>query len=67
MGVNSSSSLVRSGAVGTVSYSINVGRPKAVMRADETEGELYSRGGGRGGGLQVVKAVLSSSFCLGKV
>lgn len=28
------------------SYSMSVGRPKAVIRAEETSGELYSRGGG---------------------
>ena len=65
MGVNSSSSSAAgASAFGTVSYSINVGRPKAVIRADETEGELYSRGGG---GLLLVVLVFLSSSWLGKV
>lgn len=43
MGVNSAMDS-SSGA----SYSMRVGRPKAVIRAEETSGELYRCGGGGG-------------------
>ena len=50
-----------------MSYWIKVGRPKAVIKAEDTEGELYSRGGEDRLAVVVVVVALLSSLWLGKV